>query len=145
MEKAEESISSKTDQSCEDEKTTIDKVDICIAPTLTRSKDPDTKAIVSLTQKRRTAETIAHARPPCPIILLTECPSIAKRLQLWRNVNAMVYVNCDDKKWEEKRDEMMQIAGLFGKEMNFFEADELLVTCCYTEPNCKEDDTEILQ
>ena len=109
------------------------KNDNYIAPTIELSKEPNTKAIVSLTQKRKTVEIIAHARPPCPIILLTECPSIAKQLQLWRNVNSMVYVDCDNKEWKDKRNEMMEIAGVFGKEMKIFDADELLVTCCFTD------------
>lgn len=88
---------------------------------------------------------IAHARPPCPIILLTECPTIAKRLQLWRNVNAMVYVDCDGKEWNDKRNEMMQIAALYGKEMKIFEDDQLAVVCCYRDDEEKFKESDDLQ
>lgn len=136
-----------TDKSLRDLKTSIDEAVNCVAPTLEKSMEPNTKAIVSLTQTRKTVETIAHARPPCPIILMTECPLIAKRLQLWRNVNGMVYVDCENKEWNDKRLEMMQIAGLFGNEMKILEADEILVTCCYTrnEQTSEIGDCEIVQ
>lgn len=109
----------------------FDDENVCVKTTFELSQKPETRAIVSLTQRRKTAESIAHARPDCPIILLTKCSTIAKRLQMWKNVHAMVYVECENKPLKDQRNEMMQIAGLYGIEMKMFEAD-LRVTCCYS-------------
>lgn len=104
---------------------------LMIEKTLKMSQKPEAKAIVSLTLRRQTVEKIAFARPGCQIILLTKCPTIAKRLQMWRNVHAMVYVDCENKAWKEQRSEMMQIAGLYGVEMEMF-GTELQLICCYS-------------
>lgn len=136
MENATQMIEVEENQSGMTENLQEDDRAVCIAPTLELSSNPETKAVVCLTQKRKTAETIAHARPRCPIIVLTECPSIAKRLQMWRNVSSMVYVDCGNKNWKDKKIEMMQVVLVFGKEMNIFDSEELLVTCCYPESNC---------
>lgn len=102
---------------------------VCINSALEVTKASSAKAFVCITQKEITAKNIASSRPSCPVILITKCPTIAKRIQLWRDVNAMVYVDCDKKSWKDQREVMMKIAAMFGKEMGFFEADNLIVTC----------------
>lgn len=92
------------------------------------TKSPDSKLIISLSSMRFTVEEIASGRPACPIILLTTCPAVAKICQFWKNVHAMVYVDYENKPWSEQRDEMTQIAALYGSETNMLEAKDFCVT-----------------
>jgi pyruvate kinase len=106
---------------------------ICISSALAVTKTSAAKAIVCITQRESTARSIARSPRQCPVILLTKCPKIAKRIQLWPNVKAMVYVDCEKKTWKDQRKEMTKIASVFGKEMEMFEANNLIVTCCNSE------------
>lgn len=119
---------------------------ICINSALKMTKASKAKALVCITQNEKTARTIASSRPPFPVILITKSRKIAKRLQLWRDVNAMVYVDCEKKTWKGQRKEMMKIAAIFGKEMEIFEGKNLVVTCCNSESESDDIDSfEILE
>lgn len=117
-----------TDQLCNDEAISNLKTD-CITSALKVTRKYNAKAIVCLMQSEKNAISIASSRPSCSIIIVSKCPSIAKRLQLWKNVNAMVYVDCEEKPEKLQRKEMMQIVAMYGKAENIFKADDLVVAC----------------
>lgn len=85
------------------------------------------KAIVCVNQTEQNSISIASSRPPCPIIQITKSPSIAKRLQLWKNVIAIVYES-EWKTEQTQREEMMQIVKMYGESVMLFK-DEDQFTC----------------
>lgn len=106
---------------------------ICISSALAVTESSSPRAILCITQRESTARTIASYPRQCPLILMTKCPKIAKRIQFWPNVKAMVYVDCEKKTWKNQRKEMTKIASMFGKEMDIFGSNSLMVTCCNSE------------
>ena len=88
------------------------------------------KAIVCLTQNEITAKRIASSHPQCTVIFLTKCKTLVKRLQMWRNVHAIVYDDNGEKSWNEQRKKMMKIAVMYGENMNIFKSEDAIVTCC---------------
>ena len=88
------------------------------------------KAIVCLTQNEITARKIASSHPQCTVIILTKSKKLVKRLQMWRNVHAMVYDDNVEKSWNEQRKEMMKIAVMYGENMNIFKSEDTVVSCC---------------
>lgn len=118
----------KTDRMCNNETTSNLKTD-CVTSALQITRKYNAKAIVCIMQSEKNAISIASSRPSCSIILVSKCPSMAKRLQLWKNVIAMVYVNCEEKPENVQRKEMMQIVAMYGKAEKIFKADNLVVAC----------------
>lgn len=90
-------------------------------------RNQEAKAIVCVNQTEQNSILIASSRPPCAIIQIIRSPSIAKRLQLWRNVIAIVY-DGEGKTEQSQREEMMQIVKIYGESIGLFK-DEDQFTC----------------
>lgn len=64
-------------------------VAVCDAA-VTLVRDIEAEALAAHTRSGRTAQILSKLRPPSPIFALTERPSIARRLALWRGVVPLV-------------------------------------------------------
>jgi pyruvate kinase len=93
----------------------------------------DVKAVVCITEKEETAIKLASSHPDSTVIIITKSKEIVKTLQLWRNVHAMFYVDCEGKSWGNQRKEILQIVAMYGKDLKLLKPEDEIVSCCNAE------------
>lgn len=66
-------------------------------------------------------EDIASSHLKKQLIVMTTCPTIAKRLQMWKNTTTMVYVDCENKSKDDQMREVQKIVLMFMNDMKLLE------------------------
>lgn len=96
------------------------------------SKDVIAKAMVYVTHSEKAAKGISKYCQYRYLIAFTKDESVAKRLNLSRNITPMVYVECNEKAWNDQLDEMKKISTKFALKMNIMSlsSENSIVLCC---------------
>ncbi|XP_072936983.1 pyruvate kinase-like [Epargyreus clarus] len=67
-------------------------------------------AIICLTNSGRTAKTLSHARPTCPIVAVTRACHTARQVRFWRGIRAMHYFDVARGSWMSEVDARIHAA-----------------------------------
>lgn len=93
------------------------------------SKIQKAKVVICVTNTGASAINLSQLRLKSLIIALTKIPNVAARLNVWKNVKPMVYVNCDHKCWTDQVNEMVQIALKYGTQLGLINTGDIIISC----------------
>ena len=96
------------------------------------------KVVICITNSGASAIHLSQLRLKSRIIALTKKADVAARLNLWKNVKPMVYVNCDSKSWIDQVNEMVQIALKYGTHVGLIKTGDIIISCFNSTGNSED-------
>ncbi|XP_063230698.1 pyruvate kinase-like [Bacillus rossius redtenbacheri] len=87
----------------------------------------DATAIICTTTSGRSAQLLSRYRPPCPVVAVTRFARVARQLQLYRSVLALLYISPPLDDWLQDVDSRVQYGVSYGKQTGFVRPGDAMV------------------